>query len=185
MTTLHKTYPVIGCCGIDCALCPHYYTKGSSTCPGCGGPQFNEKHPSCGILTCCVRKHGLEVCAQCPEYPCARFEPQKINRDSFVTHQKIFANHDRIREKGIDDFIKLQAQRVRVLEALLEHYDEGRSKSYFCLAAALLPLGDIEALNDTLPGIPSHVDIKEKNRLVRYLIDLLARQRGIELTLKK
>jgi len=32
-----KIYNTIGCCGIDCGLCPRFYTKGDSVCPGCGG----------------------------------------------------------------------------------------------------------------------------------------------------
>ena len=67
--TLKKKYFTIGCCGIDCGLCPRFHTKGDSVCPGCGGLGFKEKHPSCGFLTCCVTKKGLEVCSDCPDYP--------------------------------------------------------------------------------------------------------------------
>ena len=180
-----KNYPAIGCCGIDCALCPRYYTKGSSACPGCGGPDFREKHPSCGILTCCVQKHGLEVCACCPEFPCDRFEPQKINRDSFVTHQKIFANHDRIREKGLEHFLGLQAQRVHILQELLEYYDDGRSKSFFCLACALLPT---EALGKTLHSVrinTKNMSRKERNFLIKEKLRDIAAAHDTELKLKK
>jgi hypothetical protein len=33
-----KKYPTIGVCGLDCGLCPRYYTIGPSRCPGCAGP---------------------------------------------------------------------------------------------------------------------------------------------------
>jgi len=36
-------------CGIDCGLCPGFYISGYSACPGCGGLNFKEKHPSCGF----------------------------------------------------------------------------------------------------------------------------------------
>ncbi len=180
-----KRYPLIGCCGIDCCLCPRYHTDGPSACPGCGAPDFKEKHPSCGYLTCCVTKHGFETCAECPDYPCARFDKERGGRDSFVTHRKVFANLDAIRGKGLSPFLKTQKIRSDVLITLLKDFDDGRSKSYFCLAAALLPIGDLEALADTLPAIPPHYEAKEKNKLVRSLIDLLAGQRGIELVLKK
>ena len=65
---MNKQYSTIGCCGIDCGLCPRFYTQGSSACPGCGGKDFAEKHPSCGYLTCCSVKRNLEVCAQCNEF---------------------------------------------------------------------------------------------------------------------
>src|SRR5512145_448571 len=70
MTDKLKKYETIGCCGIDCGLCPRFHTKGDSACPGCGGVNFKEKHPSCGFVTCCVIKNGMEVCADCKDYPC-------------------------------------------------------------------------------------------------------------------
>src|SRR5512136_3302859 len=93
-----KTFPTIGCCGIDCGLCPRYYTTGSSRCPGCAGPDFFEKHPSCGHITCCVKTRKLEVCSQCDEFPCSRFESW-ADGDSFVTHQKTLFNLDSIRRE--------------------------------------------------------------------------------------
>ena len=53
-----KKYPTIGVCGLDCGLCPRYYTIGPSRCPGCAGPDFFNKHPSCSFITCCVKKIG-------------------------------------------------------------------------------------------------------------------------------
>ena len=70
-----KAHPTLGCCGLDCGLCPRYYTVGASRCPGCCGPGFFEKHPSCGYITCCVKRKNLEVCSQCDEFPCSRFAP--------------------------------------------------------------------------------------------------------------
>jgi hypothetical protein len=58
-----KAYPTLGCCGLDCGLCSRYYTVGTSRCPGCCGPEFFDKMPSCAYITCCVKKKGLEVCA--------------------------------------------------------------------------------------------------------------------------
>lgn len=77
MTDKLKKYETIGCCGIDCGLCPRFHTKGESGCPGCGGLNFKDKHPSCGFLTCCVIKNELEVCSDCNDYPCKRFDSEK------------------------------------------------------------------------------------------------------------
>jgi hypothetical protein len=71
---LTKKYPTIGVCGLDCGLCPRYYTVGSSRCPGCGGPDFLNKHPSCSFITCCVKKKNHEVCAECSEFQCSKFK---------------------------------------------------------------------------------------------------------------
>ena len=89
MTEKLKKYETISACGIDCGLCPRFYTKGDSVCPGCGGVNFREKRGSCGVLTCCVIKKGFETCADCKEFPCRRFETVSCGSDSFVTHKKI------------------------------------------------------------------------------------------------
>lgn len=64
MTDKLKKYSSIGCCGIDYGLCPRFYTKDDSVYPGCGGLNFRDKHPACGVLTCCVTKDRLKVIAK-------------------------------------------------------------------------------------------------------------------------
>ena len=144
---LLKTYPTIACCGLDCGLCPTYYTKGPSKCPGCCGPNFATKHPSCSIISCCVKKKKFETCAECSEFPC-----QKLNDwdkiDSFICHRVSLINLYSIKSDGMEEFIKQQQKRIKILEIMLENFNDGRSKSFFCLATALLPLYDLEsALN--------------------------------------
>ena len=70
-----RQYPTIGVCGLDCGLCPRFYTVGSSRCPGCAGSGFYDKHPTCSFITCCVRNKHLEVCSECSGFfPCAKFK---------------------------------------------------------------------------------------------------------------
>lgn len=140
MTCILKQHVTIGACGIDCGLCPRYYTKGNSKCPGCGGADFSEKHPSCGVLTCCVAKHGFETCAECEEFPCNRLNTEKAGYDSFVTHRNMFLNSEYIRNNGITGFLDKQKERMDILTLLLNRFDEGRSKSFYCLSCTLLPL---------------------------------------------
>jgi hypothetical protein len=140
MTDKLKKHETICCCGIDCGLCPRFYTKGDSACPGCGGTNFKEKHPSCGFLTCCVIKNEFEVCSDCNDFPCKRFDSEKDGFDSFVTHKKVFSNLDFIKSNGIDLFIDKQKIRMGILTEFLNNFDDGRSKSFFCVSCALLPL---------------------------------------------
>jgi hypothetical protein len=177
-----KAYPTIGCCGIDCGLCPRYYTTGNSRCPGCGGEGFEEKHPPCSVRSCCEKKHGLEVCSQCEEYSCARYaDREKIERDSFVTHKRIFKNHERIIEIGLKSFLLDQSRRILILEDMLASHDDGRSKSFYCLAAALLP---IESLNAAISDAECG-DTKGKAKLLRASLIKCAEVEGISLTLQK
>jgi len=72
-----RKYPQFAACGLNCGLCPRYYTVGSSRCPGCAGKGFLEVHPTCGILSCCQRK-GLEYCFECGEFPCMKYDRQYV-----------------------------------------------------------------------------------------------------------
>jgi hypothetical protein len=186
MTDTIKKYDTIGCCGIDCGLCPRFYTKGDSACPGCGGLNFKDKHPSCGFLTCCVIKNGLEVCSECKECPCKRFDSEKDGYDSFVTHKKVFINLDFIKDKGIDSFIAQQKLRMDILADFIEKFDDGRSKNYFCLSCALLPL---DKLQDAYGFINSkqnnNLTIMEQNRLLKDKLQLIADNLNIDLKLNR
>lgn len=183
-----KTLPAIGCCGIDCGLCPRYYTAGSSRCPGCAGPDFLEKHPSCGFITCCVKRRKLEVCSQCDEFPCSRFESW-ADGDSFVTHRKTLLNLKSMREEGLEKFAEQQRKRIGLLRTMLEEFDDGRSKSLYCTAAALLP---IAALEESLQRAQERIkqdkakseDMKSRGSILRGFLDDCAAETGVELKLR-
>lgn len=178
-----KKHFTIGCCGIDCGLCPRFHTKGDSVCPGCDGPDFKSKHPSCGFVTCCVVKKGFEVCSECNEYPCKRFEPEKQGYDSFVSHKKVFLNLDLIKKEGIDSFIKQQRLRMDILNDFLTLYDDGRSKSFFCISCALLPLDKLSEVQIFMT-IPNNLfNIKEKNKLLKEKLLMIANDLKIDLKL--
>jgi hypothetical protein len=184
-----KKFPSIACCGIDCGLCPTYYTEGPSKCPGCGGLNFSSKHPSCLIFTCCVKKNGFETCADCTIYPCEKLiNWDKV--DSFVTHKVCLQNLNEIKKNGIELFIEQQTMRIRVLESLLCSFNEGRSKSFFCISAALLPIDDLikifqEAKIKVQEENLSLKDIKSKSRIIKKIINEYAKKESIELKLRK
>lgn len=186
-----KKYPTLGCCGLDCGLCPKYYTEGSSKCPGCCGPDFFNKHPSCSYITCCVNKKQLEVCGQCDEFPCAKIEPALTAQyDSFLTYKNVPANLNFIKKNGIEEFIEQQRKRIRLLETMIKKYDDGRSRSYYCTAATLLP---IIALEKAIEGSEKKIksdkigldDKKTRSKILRGFLDDLATGEGIDLKLRK
>ncbi len=184
-----KTCPTIAACGLDCGLCPRYYTEGTSKCPGCCGPDFFNKHPSCSFITCCVKKKGLEVCAQCPQFPCVKFKDTG-KYDSFLTYKKVMPNQNFIKESGIEKFIEEQKKRIRLLETMLNEFDDGRSKSFYCIAAALLPLETLEkSLDNADQKIKAHNtkpdDVKTKAKILKNILDQYAQKEKIELKLKR
>jgi hypothetical protein len=184
-----KKYPTVACCGLDCGLCPVYYTKGPSRCPGCCGPDFSNKHPSCSIITCCVKKHDFETCAECDEFPCSKIDKWD-KYDSFISHKVSLSNLELIREKSIEQFVAQQKKRIKLLEVMLDEFNEGRSKSFYCIATALLPIEDIEfALNESKQQIKQEkidaTDLKSKSKILRNNLTKLANSKSIELKLKK
>lgn len=178
-----KKHFTIGCCGIDCGLCPRFHTKGDSVCSGCDGPDFKLKHPSCGFITCCIIKKGLEVCSDCNEYPCKRFEPEKQGYDSFVSHKKVFLNLDLIKKEGINSFIKQQKLRMNILNDFLTRYDDGRSKSFFCISCTLLPLEKLIEAQKFMFASNDSFDIKEKNKKLKEKLLMIANDCKIDLKL--
>lgn len=179
-----KRYSTVGCCGIDCGLCPRYHTKGSSACPGCGGLNFKLKHPACGTLTCCAIRNSLDVCVDCKDYPCNKFKHENVSYDTFVTHKKMFDNLRFIKDNGIELFLLQQIKRITILGSLLADFDDGRSKSYYCISCTLLPLFELENASNKLEKIKV-LTIKKKIKLIREEFDLIAKNNGIELKLNK
>ncbi len=186
-----KKYPTIAACGLDCGLCPRYHTAGSSRCPGCGGPNFVAKHPPCGILSCCVLKHDIEVCSLCGEYPCSRIQKNlETTRDSFNTYQKVGENQRLIQDQGLEHFLVLQQQKIAWLEQVLQLYDDGGSKGKFCIAATLLPLPALqEALaNSNQKANEAKVTPKDRKAYAQILLselNILSNKLKIVLKLRK
>lgn len=189
-----KIYPTIGVCGLDCGLCPRYYTVGTSRCPGCAGPDFSNKHPSCSFITCCVKKKNLEVCAECSEFPCSKFkseeEYQQLKQSSsYPPYKKIISNLNFIKEYGIKKFIKQQKKRIKLLETMIENFDDGRSRSFYCKAAALL---DLTILKNSLDKVTQKIktdnikpnDTKTKAKILKSILNEIALKKGAELVKK-
>lgn len=180
-----KQYETIGCCGIDCGLCPRFHSKGGPACPGCGGLNFKEMHPSCGFLSCCALKKGFEVCSFCDEYPCKRFDAEKDGFDSFVTHKRILPNLAKIRKDGIEVFDIGQRKRISILKDLLERFDDGRSKSLYCIASALLPAEALVDLHKYACSLSEEIEVKEKNKLIKNKLSEVAGELLIDLRLNR
>ncbi len=140
----HKNHPSVGACGIDCGLCPMHHVRDGDGCRGCAAPPISGRSGRwCPIARCAVQERNRETCADCHAYPCELLEDVDAS-DSFVTHLKMIENLRFIRENGLCSFLLQQRQRQAVLQTMLAEFNDGRSKSHFCLASALLPLDMLE-----------------------------------------
>jgi hypothetical protein len=87
---------------------------------------------------------------------------------------------------GIDAYICEQNERIRLLEKLLNSYDDGRRKSYYCLTVNLLDLHDIIAVMDRLADETTlDAPVKEKAASAVRLFEEMAEQWGVSLKLRK
>lgn len=182
--------PQFSLCGLNCCLCPRYRTTGSSRCPGCGGEEFALKHPSCGVISCSQRHNGVEYCFQCQEYPCDRYTGA-MDKDSFVTYQNVLQDMEKAKNLGLDAYLSELAKKNDILNQLLDHWDSGREKAYYCLAVNLLPLEELEAVmielnknrNPQKDSPPA--DTARNSQIAKEHIDALAERKGISLKLRR
>ena len=143
----------------------------------------------CKMTRCAVRDRGYETCAECPEFPCYRFEGWDAS-DSFVSHLNSIANLRAIKERGIEGFAEQQRKRIALLVTMLDEFDEGRSRSYCCLATALLPIDDLESALSAArrevaeQGIAPD-DRKSRAKVLHGLLDSAADRLGVTLKLRK
>lgn len=179
-----RDYPLFSACGLNCGLCPRHQMDGASKCPGCSGEGFLTKHPKCGVLSCSQRK-GLEYCFQCDEYPCKKYEGADAF-DSFITHKNQLRDNEKASQIGIKPYKSELGKKIDTLEKLLANYDDGRRKSFYCMAINLLELQDIQEImvqleNETSPD----ESVKEKAATAVRLLQGVADRKGIDLKLRK
>lgn len=167
-------------CGLNCGLCT---MRLGGHCPGCGGGSQNQ---SCRIAKCSLAHGKVAYCHVCGEYPCEKYEG--IDEfDSFITHKRQKADLQRAAETGIDNYNAEQKEKAEILHRLLADFNDGRKKSFFCLAVNLLPLAEIRAVMERIDGDGriGGMTQKEKSAYVAGLFQEAAKQEGTELKLRK
>ena len=180
----NREYFLFSACGLNCGLCPHYYTSGVSKCPGCGGQEWWARGMSCGLLSCTQRR-GLDYCFECGEYPCARFA-HATTFDAFITHKNQLDDLSRAKAEGIVSYREVQQAKMGILQSLLADYDDGRRKSLFCTAVNLLPLPDLQEVTRRIASeAASAVSVAERARVAARLLEELAQAQGVSLRLRK
>jgi hypothetical protein len=181
-----RNYPQFALCGLNCGLCPRYQTEGSSKCPGCGGENFHIQHPTCAVITCNQKHDNVEFCFQCSSYPCERYSRQS-DADSFITYRNRLSDFEKAKRDGIERYAEMLNEKIETLEFLIENYNEGKSKGFYCLAVNLL---ERDALRDVMKKIREEVGasgmpMKEKIGQIRSWLEASAAEAGLELKLRK
>ena len=180
MKDFNRTNSSFSLCGLNCGLCS---MRLDGYCPGCGGGAGNQ---SCAIAKCSLLHDKVEYCFLCPKYPCRRYEGIE-EYDSFITHQRQLRDNAKAKEIGIEAYNEEQTQKAEILQTLLSDYNDGRRKTFYCVAINLLPLQDIKDVMKQIVENTSlnNLAVKEKAENVASLFQNLAVKQGIALKLRK
>lgn len=186
MTEYIREYPLFSLCGLNCGLCPRYQTDGKSKCPGCGGKDFHLKHPSCAVITCNRKHDNVEYCFHCSEYPCKKYAEQG-NQDSFITYKNVESDFNKAKKKGLTRYKSELDKKVVILEYLINNFNDGKKKNFYCIAVNLLSLGDLKKIMKKIKIDISRMNIEDKNKIIMVteLLESAAAEKNIELKLRK
>ena len=94
----------------------------------------------------------------------------------------MFSNLDFIKQTGISQFIDQQKIRTEILADFITNYDDGRSKSFFCLSCALLPLENLNDIQRIANDFNDSSNLKDKNKRLKEI--LLETADGLKIDLK-
>ena len=180
MKNFKRGYPLFSLCGLNCGLCSMHL---DNYCPGCGGGAGNQP---CAIARCSQQRGGIEYCYSCVEYPCEKYHG--IDEfDSFITHRNQLKDFEKVKKIGIGSYQSELAEKTGILKYLLANYNDGRRKSFFCIAVNLLELQDVKSVVEQIAAETesNNLTLKEKATLAANLFQTMAAKRNIVLKLNK
>ena len=180
-------YPEIGICGLSCRLCPSHHTNAASRCAGCKSP--GRMSVGCPFITCAVKNRNIEFCWDCAtNETCERWRKHRETGkefDSFKCYRTLEKDIAFIRKNGAAAFQKSQKTREKLLRTMLSEFNEGRSKSYYCIAATVLGTDEIAAALSKARRDMKEREIAEKSKYLHILLDEIARKKKYPLKLRR
>ncbi len=190
MEMYRREVPLFSLCGLNCGLCPRYHTDGTSKCPGCGGQDFHLKHPACAVITCNKKHDNVEYCFQCSYFPCDRYT-RANEADSFITYRKVLTDFEKARLQGLEKYQEELNEKINILQDLLERFNDGRRKSFYCNAVNLMDILDLKEIMEKISVEFSgdedgkELELKEKANRIVSLLKAKAAEKNIALDLRK
>ena len=167
-------------CGLNCGLCPMHL---GGHCPGCGGGEGNQ---SCKIARCSLRHEKPEYCSHCWVFPCEKYE--NIDEfDSFITHRNQKRDLRKQQKIGAEAYRAEQEEKICILKWLLQNCNDGRKKTFFCVAVNLLELEDVRNVMGQIKSAEKFgkLSLKEKAAYVTGQFQKVAAEQGVLIKLRK
>lgn len=137
-----------------------------------------------------LKEQGIEFCWDCSESEnCEKWAKHRARgkmQDSFKCYQTLEKDINFVKEHGVEEFEKTQKAREKLLRTLLNEFNEGRSKTYFCIAATVMEEDELKAAIKTARKETAGVsDIKQKAKTMHAILDGIAEEQGCLLKLRK
>lgn len=177
----------IGVCGLSCRLCPNYHMHTQSQCLGCKSK--DRIAVGCPFIACALRKKGIEFCWDCEEKrTCEKWKKHREagkRYDSFKCYQTLEEDISFLEEYGAAEFEKQQKIKEQLLKRMLADYNEGRSKTYFCIAATVMKTEELQGALQKAETESGGLDIAGKSKELHRILDEIAESRGHSLKLRK
>ena len=143
----------------------------------------------CPFITCAVKRKGIEFCWECEESDtCEKWKRHREagkEHDSFKCYQTLEEDLSFISQHGVSVFQKIQEQRASLLKEMLKDFNEGRSKSYCCIAATVLELEELEEALSRARRESGGLDLRAKSKALHRILDDVASRKDYRLTLRK
>ncbi len=175
----NRTDGLFSLCGLNCGLCP-MQIRGE--CSGC----FNGStcYQTCPLAPCSVKHGHVQYCFQCPEYPCKRYDGIDAH-DSLISHRNQKRDLLKAKDMGIDAYLAEQRKKKALLDHMLNEYDDGFHDVFFCLAANMLEVDDLERVIRQADECCGDMNRVEKAAHLIRLLRKTADERGIQLVLRR
>jgi len=143
----------------------------------------------CPFITCAVKNKGVEFCWQCKENEtCEKWRKHREfskRVDSFICYQKLEDNITFIQKNGVHEFEKIQKKREDLLKEMLHEFNEGRSKSYYCIAATVLEIEELEEALTKAKKDSIGLEIKGKSKVLHSILNEIAERKNYYLKLRR
>lgn len=180
-------YETTGVCGLGCRLCPNFHRDTDSRCEGCKSK--GRMAVGCPFITCAVKGRGISFCWQCDENKtCERWKKHRaigMNQDSFKCYQTLERDIAFIEQYGMEEFDIDQRARECILRDMLTEFNDGRSKSYYCIAATVLTVDELKDVLNRARQISGSLGMGERAVTIHSLIDEVAVKKGYQLKLRR
>jgi hypothetical protein len=88
-------------------------------------------------------------------------------------------------KNGLDEFDRLQKLREGLLKEMLQEFNEGRSKTCYCIAATVLEIAELDAVLQRARESSHGLDVKGKARVLHAALDDVAEKKQYFLKLRK